>query len=120
MGDLTHNFNRKEFACRCGCGHCTVDYELLSLLQKIRETIHIPITIVSGHRCQKHNSRVGGAVNSFHLKGMAADIRVDNMTPVQVYDFLNGSLSNKRFGVGLYDTFVHFDVRAQKARWIGK
>lgn len=37
--------------------------------------VDVPVTIVSGYRCDKLNSAVGGAPNSDHLKGMAADIR---------------------------------------------
>jgi len=119
MGDLTNNFSRKEFACRCGCGSATIDYELLAYLQVIREILEKKITIISGHRCQKHNQRVGGAVNSFHLRGMAADIKIDGMTPSQVYDFLEENLPNHQYGIGLYNTFVHIDVRSKRSRWIG-
>ena len=33
MGDLTRNFSRNEFKCKCECGFDTVDYELVTILQ---------------------------------------------------------------------------------------
>jgi uncharacterized protein YcbK (DUF882 family) len=120
MGDLTRNFSRWEFACKCKCGTQTIDYQLLCILQDLRNTLNRPITIISGHRCPIHNQRVGGASSSYHLRGMAADLIIENITPVQVFDFLNQSLSENQFGIGLYNDFVHLDVRARAARWMGK
>lgn len=44
------------------------------LLLPLRQAIGAPITITSGYRCKALNSAVGGATNSLHLWGMAADI----------------------------------------------
>lgn len=35
----------------------------------------VPITILSGHRCERLNAAVGGAASSDHVKACAADIR---------------------------------------------
>lgn len=63
-----------------------------NLLDKIRENIGIPMTITSGYRNKKLNKAVGGAVNSNHLYGYAADCvcgnkRSDNLK--MVYAILN-------------------------------
>lgn len=44
------------------------------VLQPIREAYGKPIKVSSGYRCLKLNEKVGGAVNSQHVKGEAADI----------------------------------------------
>ena len=74
MGNLTKNFNREEFACKCGCGFDGIDYELVKIIQEIRDEMNEPIRINSGCRCAKHNARVGGVRNSFHVQGKAADL----------------------------------------------
>jgi uncharacterized protein YcbK (DUF882 family) len=89
-------------------------------LQRLRDKFNKPININSGYRCELHNSVIGGSKNSQHLKGLAADIVVKDKTPFEVYNFID-KLSNlnmiKQGGLGLYNTFVHFDIRGYKARW---
>lgn len=48
--------------------------ELAVLLEKIRRKWNNPLIITSGYRCEKLNKLIGGAKNSQHLKGQAADI----------------------------------------------
>ncbi len=116
MGDLTHNFSRWEFACKCGCGFDTVDYELLTLLQDFRRHFGRRIVIYSGVRCSSYNALVGGATDSQHLVGKAADFHIEGIIPEMVYNYLNDRFPNK-YGIGLYEWGIHFDVRSDKARW---
>ena len=45
------------------------------ILDPLREAWGAPIIVTSGYRCQRLNKAVGGASNSQHLYGQAADIR---------------------------------------------
>ena len=48
---------------------------LAELLEQIREMLgHCPIQVNSGYRSPDVNRRVGGATNSAHIEGRAADI----------------------------------------------
>lgn len=47
---------------------------LLVVLNKVRSSYGKPIRVTSGYRCPKLNKLVGGAPNSAHLHGLAADI----------------------------------------------
>jgi len=109
-------FKREEFACKCGCGFDVVDIEVLRLLIELRAYFNSPVTVVSGCRCFIHNRCVGGVDSSHHLLGKAVDIGVKGFTPEQVYDYLCTKYHHK-YGLGLYGTFVHVDVRQDKARW---
>lgn len=113
---LNQYFKRKEFACRCGCGTSTVDAELLQVVTDVREHFGVPVVITSGHRCAKHNANVGGAKNSMHLTGKAADIKVTGIGPMEVRAYLCNKYPDK-YGIGAYPTFTHIDVRDNKARW---
>lgn len=53
-------------------------------LDEIREKYGKPIIITSGYRCQELNKKVGGKSNSFHLKGLAADLKYS----VELWTFL--------------------------------
>lgn len=47
----------------------------IEILQVIRDEYSKPIIVTSAFRCDKLNKAVGGAKNSQHTKGEAADIR---------------------------------------------
>lgn len=107
MGDLTRNFSRKEFACKCGCGFDNISPKLVARLQEIRDYIENPIIISSGCRCEKHNKLQGGASASAHLKGFAADILcADNASRFELL-----SLALKKFArIGINSGFIHVDI----------
>lgn len=122
MGDLSANFSRAEFACHCRCGASHVSDDLVNSLQLLRDSLHEPIKILSGVRCPYHNKRVGGARNSQHLTGNAADIVVDGIETEKLYRYIDDNADVFGFGgLGLYINlgFVHVDVRKEKARWQG-
>lgn len=51
-----------------------------NVLDPLREAWGRPITVSSGYRCPALNAAVGGARNSHHIRGMAADITTGNTT----------------------------------------
>lgn len=106
-------FKRKEFACKCGtCGTCTVDAELLAVLDDLREFCGSAVVVNSGHRCEKYNKNVGGAPGSKHKQGLAADVRCAAVSTQKMYDYLCNKYPGK-YGIGRYEKqgFVHVDVR---------
>ena len=120
---LTKNFNLSEFTKNGN----DLPIELLGNmkevaknLQVLRDVLEKPISINSGYRRPEYNAKIGGAKNSFHMKGMAADIHVSGMTPLQVHtiiDILINDGKMKQGGLGLYGTFVHYDIQGTKRRW---
>lgn len=115
MGDVSSHFNRKEFACKCGCGFAAVDVQLLGVLEAVRTHFNSPVTLDCACRCPAHNKAVGGVADSQHVHGMAADIKVKNVAPDDVATWLEQNHSG--CGIGRYNTFTHVDVRGHAARW---
>ncbi|GAB6181739.1 D-Ala-D-Ala carboxypeptidase family metallohydrolase [Desulfotomaculum defluvii] len=114
---LAPHFEEREFACRC-CGMVNVSMELVTKLEEMRQAIGKPIIVTSGYRCPLHNRAVGGAINSYHIRGLAADIKVAGCTAEQL------AALAVRFGfdgIGIYrkGNFIHVDVRGYRARWEG-
>ena len=100
-----------------------VDPALYALLEEIRAEFGAPICVNSGYRSPEHNKAVGGAPNSYHVKGQAADIRPRRHRDKGRFNYELGRLkviANKKAlgGVGFYPTFVHVDL-GPKRRWNG-
>jgi uncharacterized protein YcbK (DUF882 family) len=122
---ITKNFNREEFDCKCGCEMpSSVFYEIEYLaneLQTIRDHSNAPIQINSAYRCPSHNKAIGGVSNSQHILGKAADIVIKGLDPIlDTYDYLDDLMLSGEIlqgGLGMYQSFTHYDIRKTKARW---
>ena len=112
--NITDNFAVREFACKDGSDTILIDEKLAVLLQNIREYFGKPVIINSAYRTEQHNKNVGGAANSYHLYGKAADIQIKGVSPREIAQYAE-SLGVK--GIGLYGTFVHVDTRTSKYYW---
>lgn len=105
VGDLSPHFSSGEFADR-STGHLVRPPEkLVQVLELIRALRPGPLTIVSGHRCPDHNAAVGGAPDSRHIHGDAADIPAGRATRIQAE-------ACGAVGIGVRGGWVvHVDVR---------
>lgn len=108
------NFRAKEFASP-DSNVIFINKVLVQILGELRHKIGRPIYINSGYRTVAHNKKVGGAENSYHLYGAAADIRAEGYTPKEIYDKLDNMLDGWG-GLQEHETYVHFDVRDGKWR----
>lgn len=54
---------------------------LAALLEQVRALVGAPIAISSGYRSPALNKAVGGAANSAHVLGLAADISMSKLAP---------------------------------------
>lgn len=121
---LTKNFSKHEFDSKDGAEMPDEVLEcvkrLANYLQVIRDFVEVPVNVNSGYRSPEHNKSVGGKENSYHLKGMAADIVVPGFTPDQVFEVIEYLIKEcklPRGGMKAYDTFTHWDYRGWNARW---
>lgn len=121
---LTANFKWSEFESKDGATmpadvKANVQ-ELAKNLEVIRAAVGGPITINSGYRSPAHNKSVGGAKNSQHLYGRAADIKAKNLNTHQLHTIIEDLIAKgkiKQGGLGLYPSWVHYDIRGTQARW---
>lgn len=121
---LTKNFSLHEFDCKDGSsmpdGVLVNIKKLSENLQVIRNYIGLPIIVNSAYRTPSHNKKVGGSPKSQHLYGKASDIRVNGMTCEQLREIIFQLIEQGKIldgGVGIYNNFVHYDIRGIKARW---
>lgn len=58
-------------------------------LERMRSVLAMPIHVDSGYRCPKVNSAIGGAKDSAHMQGLAADIICPAFgTPLEIAEAL--------------------------------
>ena len=77
------------------------------------------LTINSHYRSPYFNCTTGGQSNSMHKTGGAIDIGTSN--PTQLKNIILELISKNKIpegGVGLYNSFVHYDIRGTNARWV--
>tara|TARA_R100000805_G_C3617569_1_gene119812 strand:+ start:525 stop:905 length:381 start_codon:yes stop_codon:yes gene_type:complete len=121
---MTKNFSKSEFESKCGRDMPEEVYfnvvKVANQLQYLRDYLGKPIRVNSAYRSPEHNASVGGVKTSQHILGKAADIVVKDMPTDVLYQYIEDAISNGEMlqgGLGLYDTFVHYDIRGTKARW---
>ena len=92
-----------------------MDAGVLDLLGMLRDRLdtHDPFLVVCGYRSPTTNRKLylhheGAAKNSYHIKGMAVDLRSERRDLGQIRD---AALSLRCGGVGYYprSDFVHVD-----------
>lgn len=97
---LTENFTLEEFAYSQTATRKQIDNtpsgpiiknikELcVNILQPLRDKLKKPVIITSGYRSEALNIQIGGALNSQHCLGEAADIIVPGVSPVDLYAYI--------------------------------
>ena len=118
---LTKNFNLEEFACKDGTPvpkryleNCR---ELAENLQVLRDSLGVPLEVLSGYRTVKHNKKIGGAPASFHLTASAVDLKASSIPTYKIYMRILKLMEEgkmKKGGLKCYPTWVHYDTRGKQ------
>jgi hypothetical protein len=95
-------------------GEVILDPSLLQKLQTLRMKLNVPVIVTSGYRTPEHNYKVGGSSDSYHMKGMAADIVVHGVPLTEVFRLAEEC---KFGGIHSYpEGFTHVDTGPVR-RW---
>lgn len=88
---------------------------LAMVLEQVRALVGAPITISSGYRSPTLNKAVGGASNSAHVLGLAADISTNKLAPKALAMLIRQS--GILFDQLIYEgTWVHIGLSAGAPR----
>lgn len=113
--DEIEYFDRYEFKCKCGGKYCNgypaePDERMVRIADQLRKNLGVPITIVSGLRCNTWNAIQGGVSNSQHMYGEAADIYAKGVSQSRVEAELD-KIGGVRYHYPIKGSSnVHFDV----------
>ena len=118
---VTEHFRYTDFLCPC----CDVlklvpgFYRHVSLLERLRDEIGLPVIVTSGYRCPVHNKRIGGAPRSWHML-FATDITTEDADPEELKRMFECAQDIGFGGIGRYDKHIHLDLRPEKLTWRGQ
>ena len=96
-----------------------IDPELVTCLEKIRRAVEKSVFINSGYRSWWHNVAIykpNTAKKSRHCSGQAADIRVSQMSGLDLAKIAIDACGDN-LGLGIADRYLHVDVRGRWACW---
>lgn len=102
-----------EFECPC-CHRVMLHLVLLRKLSALRQAIGRPLIITSGYRCKQYNRKVHGVKTSYHLFGLAVDVTVPSMNMSNLLKYAKNIMFG---GIGIYDNFLHLDIRSDQEFW---
>ena len=111
--NIGKHFKVKEFACKDNSQVVFIDTHLVAILDILRNQVGKTVYITSGYRTPEWNKKCNGAKYSYHMRGMAADIRVNGISAKELANKLNEIVPDG-CGIIVYKTWVHFDVRTGK------
>lgn len=120
MNGPSAHLSWEELSCRDGTPYPAAWREtravaLAAEFEAIRALVSGPLIVLSGYRTPTHNSSVGGAGNSQHLEGRALDLRKPAAWSIdRLYEAVRrraGVSTSAIGGIGIYETFVHVDIR---------
>lgn len=111
------NFSPREMASKRE-GELLIHEPSMDALQRLRDALGKPMLITSAYRSEAHNRAVGGARNSFHLKGMAFDVRMENQDPVE-FETEARRAGFTGFGHYIKNGFMHIDTRPNEVTFKG-
>ena len=94
--------------------------KLANQLQTLRNELGVPVIINIAYRPVFYEVSKGRDGTSQHTKGKAADITAQGLKPKYVAAKIEQLISSGDMlqgGLGVYSTFVHYDIRKTRARW---
>lgn len=84
-----------------------------NVLQPLRDSLGCPVIVSSGFRCAELNKRIGGAANSGHLYGQAADFIVPQKNLKDVFNYIKSHLPYDQllYEYNKTDKWIHVSYR---------
>lgn len=107
------SFSPQEIASK-GEGELLVDTDALDRLQRLRDKLGKPMVLTSAYRSPAHNRSVGGAKNSYHMQGVAFDVRMENHDPHQ-FEAAARAMGFTGFGYYPKSGFMHIDTGPERS-----
>ena len=105
--DISPNFNLLNFVSP-DTGEVKINPKLVSMLEALLMVAGSGLTITSTYRTPEYNAKVGGAKHSYHLQGMAVDVKHTQLS-LKILAQLAKKIGFT--GIIVHKGHVHLDIR---------
>lgn len=113
---IAPDFNLQEFVSP-DTQEVKIDSRLVTIVQLIRYRMGCEVIVTSGYRTEEYNRKIGGALHSLHMEGLAADLSPKNHDLVRLFK-IAAEFEEIR-GLGIYERHVHIDLReTERLIWV--
>lgn len=122
MGNLSDNFNHRDFACKCPeCkGEYRIHLGLVGILEEIAARFKKRPKIISAFFCGAFTEKLKRDKITWHSKGKAVNFTLESIPAAEIFKFAE-SIQNVN-GLGFYpeENMIHLDTRPpeKKEIWI--
>ena len=123
MGNLSENFNHKDFTCKCesckGAGEYKIHLGLVGALEMIAVHFNKKPRIISAFRCEPQAEKTTGSKRSPHLLGKAAHIILEGVPLSELYKYVKELPEIKGIGIHPKEGSIHVDTRSgERVEWV--
>jgi hypothetical protein len=122
MGNLSENFNHRDFACKCPeCrGEYRIHLGLVGMLEQIAVNFKKRPKIISAYYCDRYTEKLNRDKLSWHSKGKAVNFTLEGVPVADVFKY--AEKIDGINGLGFYpeENMIHIDTRPieKKDAWI--
>ena len=118
---LSEHFTIDDFKC-AESGKCRLSLGLVGALELLKIQSNSKIIIVKGFEATEVAEKKGRVKKNYHTKGLAADIKIENLSSQETFKLAEQIDEIKGLGLNIDEDYVHIDTRKEKERlsWIEK
>jgi len=121
MGNLSENFNKDQFACKCGqCrNEMRISLTLIGILEDLAAFKKIPLTVTKGYVCGSTQDQADIVKKNYHALGKAVDISVTPEKLIETFRYLETFPEITGLGINIKENFIHIDLRDKEPiKWV--
>ena len=115
---ISDHFSKRDFTCK-ESKKFKISLGLVGALEELRSMLKKRIEIIKGYECPEVAEKKGKLKKNYHTMGLAADIKIEGMSPTELYLAAEKIDAFHGLGLNLDDSYIHVDTRkTERLCWI--
>lgn len=117
---ISQHFSKRDFECKSNLSknEFKISLGLVGGLELLRSLANTRIDIIKGYQCQASCEIEKEVKRNYHAKGLAADIRGQNMDLKTLLQHIEKVNEFKGIGINIEENYIHVDTRKEDDRII--